>query len=125
MKKKHKQKKSKHRIGDAPAFEGQTETLNIVEGQSAAHEKKHKKRKHDEEKERKKKKKEKKKKKQKQSPEPPAISGSSGGLSNPLMLGQGMWKCWHCELFFHCYIFMYTFVYIYTDVLRIMYVCHT
>lgn len=89
MKKKHKQKKSKHRSGDVPAFEGQSEIASTsTDAQNAAHEKKHKKqRKHDEEKERKKKKKEKKKKKQKHSPEPSSNSAITGNLSNPLLLG--------------------------------------
>jgi mediator of RNA polymerase II transcription subunit 19 len=88
MKKKHKQKKSKHRSGEVPVFEGgPSESVGTSgDSQSAAHEKKHKKqRKHDEEKERKKKKKEKKKKKQKHSPEP--SSAAPVGMSNPLLLG--------------------------------------
>lgn len=85
IKKKHKQKKSKHRPGEAPSFESQADPIGSMESGTSAHEKKHKKRgKHDEEKERKKKKKEKKKKKQKHSPEPSSTGTSMG---NPLMLG--------------------------------------
>lgn len=83
LKKKHKQKKSKHRTSEVSNFESQVESNNGDLALSA-HEKKHKKqRKHDDEKERKKKKKDKKKKKQKQE----QTHGSGlPNMTNPLLL---------------------------------------
>lgn len=80
LKKKHKQKKSKHRTSEISNLESQG--VEASNGDLAsAHEKKHKKqRKHDDEKERKKKKKDKKKKKQKQ------VESSLPNLTNPLLL---------------------------------------
>lgn len=76
LKKKHKQKKSKHRTSEISNFESQGTDASSAGDLASAHEKKHKKqRKHDDEKERKKKKKDKKKKKQKQD-----------SSSNPLLL---------------------------------------
>lgn len=84
LKKKHKQKKSKHRTSEISNFESQVESNNADLASGSAHEKKHKKqRKHDDEKERKKKKKDKKKKKQKQVEQ---IHGSLPNLTNPLLL---------------------------------------
>ncbi|RWS17500.1 mediator of RNA polymerase II transcription subunit 19-like protein [Dinothrombium tinctorium] len=85
MKKKHKQKKNKHKPGDTPSHESQMESVDT--SMMAAHEKKHKKqRKHDEDKERKKKKKDKKKKKQKHSPDP---SCNVPGASTSALLTHG------------------------------------
>ena len=82
LKKKHKQKKSKHRTSEVSNFENQVESNN-GDLASGAHEKKHKKqRKHDDEKERKKKKKDKKKKKQKQVEQ---NHSSLPNLTNPLL----------------------------------------
>ncbi|RWS31157.1 mediator of RNA polymerase II transcription subunit 19-like protein [Leptotrombidium deliense] len=73
VKKKHKQKKNKHKSGDTPSHELQMESTDA--SLAASHEKKHKKqRKHDDDKERKKKKKDKKKKKQKHSPDPNSVT---------------------------------------------------
>lgn len=85
LKRKHKQKKSKHRSSEVSNFESQVELSN-GDLASGAHEKKHKKqRKHDDEKERKKKKKDKKKKKQK------VEHGSLPNLANnPLLLGNNL-----------------------------------
>lgn len=83
LKKKHKQKKNKHKPGDTPSHESQLESLDI--SVSGVHEKKHKKqRKHEDEKERKKKKKEKKRKKQKHFSDN-SVSNVSGSSTSGLL----------------------------------------
>lgn len=81
IKKKHKSKKSKHRMDETPNHQSQTEILET--NSSVAHEKKHKKqRKHEDEEKRKKKKKEK-KKKRKHSPESATGGGSVHSSASP------------------------------------------